>query len=203
MRTPVAQEQSAGYYGKDSRSVNGLRRQVRHVGNQNGQRYFDGAVVEVFVDSLHDYADNQPERQSRHRQIKQPQEPCAHRRRLPVYHHGDPKFQRQQSCSIIHQALTLENVYDSLRQSDTLGNRSRGDSVRGCYNRPKDEYKSGGNTIRKITSGSSEILGIPGTKLNSKPSITRTMGYGVWSFRASAAKTTTNTSNRRRTSSIA
>src|SRR6266481_6419000 len=54
-----------------------------------------------------------------------------------------------------------------------------------------------------MTSGSSEILGMPGMKLRRRPATTRTMGYGVWSLRASAAKITTNRSRMRKTIWIA
>src|SRR6266436_4746974 len=38
------------------------------------------------------------------------------------------------------------------------------------------EYRSGGSTARKMTSGFNEILGMPGMKLRSKPATTNTMG---------------------------
>src|SRR6266481_9623257 len=122
MRTLVAQVKSADYHGEYSRSVNCFRREVRNVGDQNGQRYLDGAVVDMLVDSLYDHADYQSEHHSHQRQIEQPQETCAYRGRLPAYHHRDTKFQRQQSCSIVHQALSFEDVYDALGQSDALRN---------------------------------------------------------------------------------
>jgi hypothetical protein len=65
------------------------------------------------------------------------------------------------------------------------------------------EYNSGGKTNRKITSGLRGILGIPGTKPSISPATTSTMGYGVCSFRATAAKTTTKSSSVRKTISAA
>ncbi len=63
------------------------------------------------------------------------------------------------------------------------------------------EYSRGGSTTRKIKSGLSLICGIPGTKPRTRPAITRTIGYGICSLRANAAKTATNASNNRNTSS--
>ena len=55
--------------------------------------------------------------------------------------------------------------------------------------------------MRKITSGFSVILGMPGIKLSSRPATTSTMGYGVCSLRARTANSTTNPNSSRNTTS--
>ena len=63
------------------------------------------------------------------------------------------------------------------------------------------EYSSGGRKITSTSSGSSSTSGRPGTKPSTRPPATSTIGYGMSTARAAAARPATATSRLIRTSS--
>jgi len=71
---------------------------------------------------VHDLADHQAYRNACRRQKDKPQQARAEGRRVTSDEQGNPEFKCEQGCGIVNEALTLQDIDNTFRQSDALGN---------------------------------------------------------------------------------
>ena len=75
-------------------------------------------------------------------QVPHPHNAAAHRWRLAAQQNREPKFQRQQSARVIHQALAFQDVNDPFGQADLVSNRSGGNRVGWSDHRAQNQSDS-------------------------------------------------------------
>src|SRR5690348_10505209 len=119
--------------------MNGFRRQISRIGNEDADRDLDIRVIDSTLDPLHNLRQNNSDRYAGSAQINESGKSRTETRRLPVDHYCRSELQREQSGRVVEQAFALEYVDNSFGQSHTLGNRRSRDRV-GCgYSRSEHE----------------------------------------------------------------
>src|ERR1700683_4019506 len=93
--------------------------QIRYVGDDDADCDLDWSIINMALEALYQSSDYQANGDSSQRQIAQPSQRLADRRRLRAQDHSQAELQREQTAGIVDQAFAFQDVDDASRQSQS------------------------------------------------------------------------------------
>src|ERR1041385_6806715 len=99
-----------------------IRDEIGNIWGQNAEGDLDRSIVDAMFNQVYDLSNHETHHDAHGRQIAKPQNAGAEGWCVPSYQQGNSEFQCEQSTGIVDQTLPLENIDNTFRKSDALGN---------------------------------------------------------------------------------